>query len=88
MFRSEAFELTRNASNRRMISMDDSEFWRLDRVRNETGLCVSSIYEGMRDGWFPKNFAVTKQARAWLASEVKAWKAQKLAARARTQVAA
>jgi len=67
--------------------MNDSEFWRLDWVRNETGLCTSSIYEGMKDGWFPRNFAVTKQARAWLASEVESWKAEKLAARARARQA-
>jgi prophage regulatory protein len=56
------------------------QFWRLDRVKQETGLCTSSIYDGMADGTFPKNFPISKQSRAWLSDEIQAWKTAKLAA--------
>lgn len=56
------------------------EFWRLERVKRETGLCTSTIYEMMSAGTFPKNFELTKQARAWLSTEVEAWKTARLAA--------
>ncbi|MBR1237658.1 AlpA family transcriptional regulator [Bradyrhizobium sp. AUGA SZCCT0182] len=59
----------------------EKQFWRLARVREETGLCTRSIYDGMAAGSFPKNFPISKQARAWLSDEVKAWKAARLAAR-------
>lgn len=54
---------------------------RLAAVRQRTGLCTSSIYEGMKDGWFPKNFAISKQARAWDSDEIDAWIAARIAAR-------
>jgi prophage regulatory protein len=57
------------------------QFWRLDRVVAETGLCVRSIYEAMGDGTFPRNFPISKQARAWASDEIEAWKAAKLAER-------
>jgi predicted DNA-binding transcriptional regulator AlpA len=37
----------------------------------------------MKDGWFPKNFAISKQARAWDSDEVDAWIAARIAARDR-----
>ena len=54
---------------------------RLAAVRQRTGLCTSSIYEGMKDGWFPKNFAISKQARAWDSDEIDAWIKARIAAR-------
>ena len=54
---------------------------RLPSVKDRTGLCTSSIYQGMREGWFPKNFAIGKQARAWDADEVTAWIEAKITAR-------
>ena len=61
--------------------MSTKQFWRLDRVRAETGLCTRAIYQGMSDGTFPKNFPISKQARAWLSDEIEAWKSARLAAR-------
>jgi predicted DNA-binding transcriptional regulator AlpA len=61
--------------------MSTRQFWRLDRVIEETGLCTRAIYQGMVDGTFPKNFPISKQARAWASDEVEAWKAAKLAER-------
>lgn len=57
------------------------QFWRIDRVKAETGLCTRSIYQGMANGTFPKNFPISKQARAWASDEVEAWKAARLAER-------
>jgi prophage regulatory protein len=56
------------------------QFWRIARVQAETGLCASSIYEEMAAGTFPKNFAISKQSRAWLSDDVQEWKATKLKA--------
>jgi predicted DNA-binding transcriptional regulator AlpA len=57
------------------------QFWRLDRVVAETGLCVRSIYEAMANGTFPRNFPISKQARAWASDEIEAWNAAKFAER-------
>lgn len=54
------------------------EFWRIERVKRETGLCVSTIYELMAAGEFPKNFALSRQARAWVSTEVENWKMRRL----------
>jgi len=61
--------------------MSTKQFWRIDRVKQETGLFTRSIYELMSAGIFPKNFPISKQARAWLSDEVEAWKERCLAAR-------
>jgi hypothetical protein len=37
------------------------QFWRLDRVVAETGLCVRSIYEAMANGTFPRNFPISNK---------------------------
>ncbi|WP_338830182.1 helix-turn-helix transcriptional regulator [Bradyrhizobium sp. 27S5] len=63
---------------------------RLERIRSvqeRTGLCISEIYRGMREGWFPKNFPISKQSRAWNAEEVDTWIASKIAARNVAEVA-
>lgn len=54
---------------------------RIESVRQRTGLCTSSIYEGMKDGWFPKNFAIGKQARAWDSDEIDRWINDRIVAR-------
>jgi predicted DNA-binding transcriptional regulator AlpA len=68
--------------------MGAGQFWRLERVKEETGICTAAIYAGMAEGTFPKNFPISKQARAWLSEEVEAWKAARLAARNTETVAA
>jgi predicted DNA-binding transcriptional regulator AlpA len=57
------------------------QFWRIDRVAAETGLCTRAIYQGMADGTFPKNFPISRQARAWASDEIEAWKLARLADR-------
>lgn len=68
-------------SKREMTDMATNEFWRLDRVKRETGLATTSIYEAMAKGLFPRNFPISKQARAWASDEVEAWKAARRAER-------
>jgi prophage regulatory protein len=64
------------------------QFWRINRVKEESGLCTSSIYDGMADGTFPKNFPISKQARAWLSDDIEKWKLERLAAAGRAPAAA
>jgi len=68
--------------------MTSKKLERIESVRERTGLCTSSIYEGMKDGWFPKNFAISKQARAWDSDEIDEWIAARIAARHRNPQAA
>ena len=64
---------------------------RLERIRSvqeRTGLCTTEIYRGMREGWFPRNFPISKQSRAWDSEEIDAWIASKItAARSATEAA-
>ncbi len=54
---------------------------RLPSVKGRTGICTTEIYRGMREGWFPKNFPISKQSRAWDSDEIDAWIKAKIAAR-------
>ena len=65
-----------------------NQFWRLQRVQEETGLSRSGIYEGMEAGTFPLSFKITERAVAWNSTEVEKWKAAKLAAAGKTLEAA
>lgn len=66
----------------------EKQFWRIDRVKEETGLCASVIYDEMAKGTFPKNFPISKQARAWLSDDIQAWKVKTLKAAGRNLEAA
>jgi prophage regulatory protein len=57
-----------------------NQFWRLQRVQEETGLSRSAVYEGMEAGTFPASFKITERCVAWNSVEVERWKAGKLAA--------
>ena len=63
--------------------MTEKRLERLDSVKRRTGLCTSEIYKGMREGTFPKNFPLSKQAVAWDAADIDRWIDAKLAARKR-----
>ena len=68
--------------------MATKQFWRLERVQEETGLSRSTIYGEMAEGRFPKKFPVTKRSVAWLSSDVETWKANRLHAAGKTMEAA
>ncbi|WP_035976842.1 AlpA family transcriptional regulator [Bradyrhizobium sp. th.b2] len=57
-----------------------SQFWRLPKVQQETGLSRSSIYELMAAKQFPKSFPLTERCVAWVSAEVEQWKADRLRA--------
>jgi prophage regulatory protein len=60
---------------------------RLPKVKEKTAMCTTEIYKGMREGWFPKNIPIGKQARAWDDDEVNAWILAKIAAARKTEAA-
>jgi prophage regulatory protein len=60
---------------------------RLPEVKQKTGLCTTVIYQRMRDGTFPKNIAISSQARAWDDDEVNAWISATIAASRKTEAA-
>lgn len=54
-----------------------SSILRLPAVMARTGLCRTSIYNGARDGWFPKPVQLTKRAIGWRADAIDAWIAER-----------
>jgi prophage regulatory protein len=50
--------------------MSDKRFLRLPAVKNKTGLSGSSIYEGMAEGWFPRQIPISKNRVGWLEEEI------------------
>lgn len=53
-----------------------SEWWDLERVKQETSFSRSTIYRLMDSGEFPQNHAVRSVNRkVWFEAEVRAWKA-------------
>ncbi|MGY4312868.1 helix-turn-helix transcriptional regulator [Bradyrhizobium sp. JR3.5] len=65
-----------------------NQFWRLERVQQETGLTRSAIYERMEAQTFPKNFKITERSVAWLSDEIQAWKSERLKAAGKIREAA
>lgn len=65
-----------------------NQFWRLEKVQEETGLSRSAIYEGMAEESFPKSFKITERSVAWLSTDVEAWKTERLKAAGKTKEAA
>jgi prophage regulatory protein len=55
-------------------------FLRRDEVSRITGLPVSTIYQQMADGTFPKNFRISPRLCAWRETEIEKWQAKCLAA--------
>ena len=56
-------------------------FVRLPDVVESTGLKVSTIYEGMRDGWFPRSIQIGPRAVAWNVEEIETWQQDRIAKR-------
>lgn len=54
-------------------------FIRLPAVREATGLSTSTIYEGIRDGWFPKPVKMGPRAIAWDIDVISAWQDERIA---------
>lgn len=56
-----------------IIQNRSDRFLRLRDVIETTTLCRSSIYNLIKAGEFPSNYAIMGQRKAWLESEVQAW---------------
>jgi prophage regulatory protein len=56
-------------------------FLRRDEVTEITGLPVSTIYEMMGRGAFPKNLRISPRLAAWRESEVAKWQRDRIAER-------
>lgn len=54
---------------------------RKKQVSEKTGLPVSSLYEKIRKGLFPKPIKLGARSSGWLESEVNAWIAAQVASR-------
>jgi prophage regulatory protein len=52
---------------------DTDRILRLPDVITLTGLGRTSIYQGIKDGDFPKPVKLTKHAVGWRSSEITAW---------------
>ena len=63
------------------VAAQAERFMRLPEVMSTCGLPVSSIYDGVRRGDFPKPVPLTRKSVAWLASEIHQWMAARIAAR-------
>ncbi|OOG63498.1 hypothetical protein B0E46_09705 [Rhodanobacter sp. B04] len=53
---------------------------RLPEVMRQSGHARSSIYDGIRDGTFPKPVPLCGRSVAWVESEVQQWIAERIAA--------
>lgn len=51
--------------------------FRLPRVKEETGLSKSTIYQGIKDGTFPKPVKISERAVGWRQSDIIAWQASR-----------
>lgn len=56
-------------------------FLRLKAIKARSGLSTSTIYEGVRDGWFPRPVKLGPRASGWDEDEFTAWQESRLAER-------
>lgn len=49
------------------------QIWRLKKVMEQTGLCRTAIYNGIKAKTFPKQVPLGSRSVGWLASEIEAW---------------
>ena len=71
--------ITRPMQSQDLPKHATTQWWRLSRVMEETGLSRSTIYRMMKSGTFPKSRTMTSpKATIWLQSEIVEWKANGL----------
>lgn len=54
---------------------------RLPAVKEKTGLGTTSIYRGVKEGWFPKPVRLIGRSVGWVAHEVDDWIEQRITER-------
>lgn len=57
------------------------KFLRRPKVCEITGLSVSTLYEKIAEGSFPKPIPISKRLVVWLENEIAAWQAARVAER-------
>lgn len=60
------------------VAFQRDELLRLPAVIRKVGLRKTAIYEKMRRAEFPKFVAIGRRARAWRASEIEKWIAERI----------
>ena len=61
-----------SSSTQEDADMTNTTFLRLPEVRVRTGKSRSSIYQGAKDGTFPKPIRIGPRAVAWIEAEIEA----------------
>jgi prophage regulatory protein len=64
-----------------MLGAQVDPFIRLPTVRQLVGLSTAAIYRRMRADTFPRPVTLGPNSRAWRLSEIRAWQAERVAAR-------
>ena len=58
---------------------------RLPKVKSNTGLCRTAIYDLVKKGKFPRPIPLGSRAVAWIDAEVDAWIAERIEQSRKTQ---
>lgn len=59
---------------------ENEEILRRPAVELKTGLKRSAIYEGMQEGWFPRQVKLGPRAVGWRKSDIDKWISERPAA--------
>lgn len=62
------------------MAMQDERLIRLPEVKARTGLGRTLIYEGVKEGWFPRPVKITIHTVGWPKSSIDSWIASRIAA--------
>jgi prophage regulatory protein len=59
---------------------------RLPTVKIKTGLGTTSIYQGVKEGWFPKPIKLIGRSVGWVSDEIDGWVERRIADSRNSQV--
>ena len=68
------------AATEEIVDIPHPQVIRLPVVKEKTGLGTTSIYKGVKEGWFPKPIRLVGRTVGWLAREIDEWIAQRIEA--------
>lgn len=57
---------------------EPGDFWRLEKVKQVTGLSKSTIYRRIKEGTFPDSRRYRSGGAFWLATEIREWQRREL----------
>ena len=55
------------------MNIPDTRILRLPEVKARTGLGATSVYRGIKQGWFPRPVKLVGNTVGWRAEEIDAW---------------